>query len=544
MASTVDGLLVLGILAGGVLYWFGYRAYRLSDRLGRRSFIAFVCILGTGCVAAGIVGLAPWVFPRDTEEAVWSQLPFLCWLLATYPWFAFTVKYTGTRTQIRRRTFVALAVPYPIIVIELLLSIFGVGSWLQSNAVSSIVFIYIISLSIGGVYLLLQNTYSYEHTTLWQGVALTVVVVGSLMIWNLTGMQATDTAGEAGAYAAGAVVAAAGVGTAWHRYGLFESTPSIGTLGEQALTGETDDLMFVVDREGTLITVNETAIEVLPVARSDAHGSSIHELLGHDSERLRQAETVTVQTTEGTRQYDPQVSRVHDGHGNDIGATLSLRDITDRTLREQRLAVLNRVLRHNLRNEVDIVKSHAEKLSQSDAEVASILDAADRIASLGQRARRIDRYVAAAGDDATVELDAVVQTVLDTVEIDGVSVTVSVDDPAAATLTTNRQAVVGALESVLDNAVRYAESTVGVTIDSVSEGSVVVVTDDGPGIPDWELESLDAGTESPLQHSTGLGLWQLKWAVTAMNGEVSFDTTDGTTVEILVPDRGDEAEPR
>jgi sensor histidine kinase regulating citrate/malate metabolism len=78
---------------------------------------------------------------------------------------------------------------------------------------------------------------------------------------------------------------------------------------------------------------------------------------------------------------------------------------------------------------------------------------------------------------------------------------------------------------------------VTVTIDSRPDGYVVRVATDGPGIPDSELESLDAGTESPLQHSTGLGLWQLKWAVTTLNGELSFETTDGTTVEIVVPDR-------
>ena len=67
------------------------------------------------------------------------------------------------------------------------------------------------------------------------------------------------------------------------------------------------------------------------------------------------------------------------------------------------------------------------------------------------------------------------------------------------------------------------------------------MVDDGPGIPDWELESLDAGTESPLQHSTGLGLWQLSWAVTTLNGDVSFDTTDGTAVEMFIPDNGEQS---
>jgi signal transduction histidine kinase len=543
MVSTVDGLVVVGILAGAALCWFGYRAYRLSDRLGRRSFVAFTTILGTGCIVAGVGGLVPSLFPVDSVGSSWAQLPFLFWLLATFPWFVFAVQYTGTRTRISPRTLVLLALPYLAIVVDLLLSILDIGGLPLFNVLGSVVFIYIISLSIGGVYLLLQSTYSYGHIAVWQGVALAVVMVGSLMIWNLMGMQANDTIGQAGAYAAGTLVAAAGVGTAWQRYDLFESTPSIGTLGERALTGETDDLMFVVDSEDRLITINETAIETLSVTRSNTHGSPVRDVLGQDSEQLRRVETVTVQTTEGVRQYDPQVSRVGDGHDNDIGATLSLRDVTDRNLREQRLAVLNRVLRHNLRNEVDVVKSHAEQLGRDDEAVDPIIDAADRIASLGQQAHRIDRYVSETAEDVTVDLDALVRSALETVDADEADVTVSVETPTSATLTTNRRALVGALESVLDNAVRYADSVVTVTIESRPDGYVVRVADDGPGIPDGELEALDAGTESPLQHSTGLGLWQLKWAVTTLNGELSFDTTDGTTVEIVVPDRAEERAP-
>jgi len=64
----------------------------------------------------------------------------------------------------------------------------------------------------------------------------------------------------------------------------------------------------------------------------------------------------------------------------------------------------------------------------------------------------------------------------------------------------------------------------------------VVISDDGPGIPVAELNALDRGTEDPLKHTTGLGLWQLKWAVMTLNGDVSFETDNGTTVRIDIPD--------
>ena len=540
MVSTVDALLTLGMFAGGVLYWYGYRAYRLSDQLGRRSFVALTGLLGTGCVLAGAAGLTPWILPVGAEDSAWQEFILAFWLLTTFPWFVFGVKYTGTRARVSRRTLVVLCLPHVLVTVDLLLSTLDAEYRPVLDILGSVSFFYILFLTASGAYLLLQSTYAYGHTTVGQGAALAAAVLGSLVIWNLISLQINDTVGRVGTYAAGATVAAVSVGSAWHRYDLFESTPSIGTLGERALTGETDDMMFVVGGDDRLITINETAIETLSITRPNALGSPLRDVLGQPTEQLRKAETVTVQTATGTRQYDPQLSGIGDGHGNEIGVTVSLRDVTERELREQRLAVLNRVLRHNLRNEVDVVKSHAEALSKDDVEVAPVLDAADRIASLGQQARRIDRYVSETTTDGTVDLDDTVRSTLDTVETDAAAVTVSVETPSSATLTTNRQALVGALESALDNAISYAASTVTVAVERHPDGYVVRVTDDGPGIPDWELTSLDAETESQLQHSTGLGLWQLKWAVTALNGELSFDTTDGTTVEIVVPDRADE----
>jgi len=539
MVSAVDALLVLGIVAGVALVWVGYRVYRLSERLGRRSFVAFTAILGTGCVVAGVGGLVPSVLPLDTDGSTWTQLPLLFWLVSTFPWFVFAVQYTGTRTSIRPRTLALAALPYVVIVVDLGLSVLGAGRELL-NVAGTFVFLYVISLSVGGTYLLIQKGYSYDYIPTGQGISLGIVPVGTLAIWNLLGSQDTTTVGIAGAYAAGAVVAAVGVGVARVRYGLFDSTPSIGALGERALTRETDDLMFVVDDSDCVVSINETAVEMLSKTQGAVVGTPLNDWVDYDSEQLHASETVTVQTSEGARQYDPQVSPVTDHHDNEIGRTLSLRDITERNLREQRLAVLNRVLRHNLRNEVDVLKSHAEMLDEDDEEIAPILESADAIGALGQQARRIDQYISGSPDHTTVDLNETVQSVLDTVGADDTTVDISVDIPSTATLVTNRSAVIGAVESALDNAVRYADSTVSVTAESRPGGFCLRVTDDGPGIPDWELESLDAGTESPLQHTTGLGLWQLKWAVRALNGDLSFDTADGTTVEIFVPDRSSE----
>jgi PAS domain S-box-containing protein len=547
MGPSADALLLAGILAGAVVYWVGYRVSRLPAQPGRRSFIAFTAILGGGCLTTGLLAVAPSLLGQDPAQSPWTRwtdLPLLFWLLSTLPWFVFGIQYTGTRTGVRRQTVLFLGLPHVFLCLQLVLSeIYGfdAGSTLL-NTIGSAAFIYVTLLAAGGAYLLLQKSYSYGYLPLGQGVGLAVAMIGTLVVWNVIGMApdiATTT--KAAAYAGGSGVAALGLGAALLRYDLFEATPSIGTLGNRALTRETDDLMFVVDDEGRIVRINETAVATLDTARSDAIGRQLSEVLDHDRETLQRSETVAVQTTDGTRRYDPQVTTVRDHRDTRLGTMLSLRDVTDRELREQRLAVLNRVLRHNLRNETDILKSHAEALESTGGDhVDAIVDSADAIAALGERANRIDRYVSESPDDATVDLVALVDAALETVDVEDTTVSVSTDLPASATLVTNRLALMSALESTLDNAVAYADSTVEVAVEPRPGGYMVRVTDDGRGIPEWELDSLETGTESPLQHSTGLGLWQLKWAVMTLNGALSFDTGDGTTVEVVVPDRGDD----
>lgn len=55
---------------------------------------------------------------------------------------------------------------------------------------------------------------------------------------------------------------------------------------------------------------------------------------------------------------------------------------------------------------------------------------------------------------------------------------------------------------------------------------------------DPQVLTITHGTDTALQHGTGLGLWQLKWAVTTLGGDLEFDTTDGTTVTFAIPDQG------
>jgi len=224
-----------------------------------------------------------------------------------------------------------------------------------------------------------------------------------------------------------------------------------------------------------------------------------------------------------------------DQHGRELGCLLTLHDVTDRELRRQRLEVLNRVLRHNLRNSVDVIKSNAEVMAM-DAEnkyADRIIDSADGLAELGSKARSIDQLLGETVKNTEKDLSAVVSELAET----DTEVTVTADVPDSALLVTDWRVLQATIETALRNAIEHANEAVTLSVTETTDRYEIAIADNGSGIPESELASIDAGSETPLQHGTGLDLWHLKWGMTRLHGDLSFDTADGTTVRMTVPDR-------
>jgi two-component sensor histidine kinase len=535
VVALIYGFLIIGLFAGGWLCWFSYSVLRMDPQLGRLALATAVGILGVGSVLTAAVGIIPGLPSPEANNQVWWLLPLVTWNLMTAPWFVFTLQYTGTGPTISRRWIAALTVPVLLVPLR-------VG--LQASRVelppaitgftATVVFAYVLSLVASGCYLLFRQNKNDARFSLQQGLSLAAIPIGSFLLWNLSTLEITATAMVV-AFDTGTITVCAGLAAARYRYGLFNSIPAVGTLGEEALIEQTDDLMFVVDADEQVIQSNRVAVEKLNTTRNELLKSEIGDIVGHKIDQIAASETVTLETSAGVRQYDSQLSAVTDPHGNRLGSVLSFRDVSDREVRQQRLSVLNRVLRHNLRNQMDIVKSHAEALPDTvDEHRSSIIAAADDVAAYGRQAQQIDQFVSAQESSSQVDLTQVVEAVLD--RLSTTDVTVTTDMPETAMITTNRQAATSAIESPLENAVTYATSSAAVTITTTGEGYCVIISDDGPGIPVAELNALDRGTEDPLKHTTGLGLWQLKLAVMILNGDVSFEIDNGTTVRIDIPD--------
>jgi methyl-accepting chemotaxis protein len=292
-----------------------------------------------------------------------------------------------------------------------------------------------------------------------------------------------------------------------------------------------------LSRQADAIASGDLTVEI----ESDDRVDEVGQLQGSLLKTKSYVETITEQAEKIARRKFDDEALDEDIPGPVGEAMVEMSDdlerfITESKHREQRLEVFNRVLRHNLRNRLDVINSHTERLAeQTDGDHAeAVLAATDRLAAIGTRARDIDRLMSRDPEPATVDLTTVLHDLLAEVETDGI--TVETDVPPAATLRTDEETLRATLTSPLENAITYADSTVTISVEPTGSGYGVVIRDDGPGIPATELDSLASGTETDLRHSRGLGLWQLKWGVDALDGELSFESGEETTVRMRFPD--------
>lgn len=203
-------------------------------------------------------------------------------------------------------------------------------------------------------------------------------------------------------------------------------------------------------------------------------------------------------------------------------------------------AVLNRVLRHNLRNDITIIRGYTEHIANQLDDPSTIEPALrhiDDLVQLSQRARELQQIITVSADRRRTELGDFIENIADTIaqEFPEASLSVEYDSPIHTDVMSNFDR---AIEELIRNAVKYSgdSPTVTVAIETDPNAIEISISDDGPGLPEQEAKVLADGEETPLAHGTGLGLWLAHWIVTGHDGSIEPAVTeDGTTMTISLP---------
>ncbi|MFB6072831.1 MAG: ATP-binding protein [Halobacterium sp.] len=228
---------------------------------------------------------------------------------------------------------------------------------------------------------------------------------------------------------------------------------------------------------------------------------------------------------------------------NDMSATVE-RSVAESRERARHLRVLDRLLRHDLRNELNVVRGRAELLADGDGDAAEhaehIIERCDALLETAQKERKINAVLSPDATTDRVDVAAVAERAADAVRADYPDADVAVEADAAPVAAAVPQ-VEAAVRELVENAAAHAacdSPSVDVTVDRTDDHAIVAVADDGPGVPEMERRVLTGVDDiDALNHSQGLGLWLVHWVVERSDGSLDFLDNDGggTTVTVDLP---------
>ncbi|WP_181686052.1 PAS domain S-box protein [Halorhabdus salina] len=232
-----------------------------------------------------------------------------------------------------------------------------------------------------------------------------------------------------------------------------------------------------------------------------------------------------------------------------------VRDITERKEYEQRLEtqrdnldVLNRVLRHDIRNDLQLVTAYAELIAEeSDDETArdyieTVLEGAEHAVELTRTAREMaDVMLSAADEIEEIALRSVLESELEEVRSAYPDAVFTVDSDVPAETVQAGSMLASVFRNLLKNAVQHNDkSTPAVTVSATTRAETVVVriADNGPGVPPEQQDTIFGKGETGLESSgTGIGLYLVKTLVENYGGSVHVEDNEpeGAVFVVALP---------
>jgi len=324
---------------------------------------------------------------------------------------------------------------------------------------------------------------------------------------------------------------------------LLSLTPATSYVGTREAVEDLDAGLVMISGGGKVLKTNDTALEFL----------DIEEATGKPAEEVFAPFDVDLEDLPADISYRGQflalsASKITDESGRPIGRTITIRDVTERRTRKQRLQVLNRIMRHNLRNDIGVVKGYAETMTQNNSSAGDVsLDSmaerierkAEDLVSLSEKARITEQLFANPQRRERVSIPDRIDALVSRLNGEFPSIPIETDVPDECSIVTELMALDEVLYAIAENAAEYADTEspeVRIEARETDEGAEIVVEDNGPGVPQPEIDILEAGNETALEHGSGLGLWLANWGTKQLEGDLSFDADEtGTTVTLSVP---------
>ena len=501
--------------------------------------------------------------PTLAAKSLWYDVQWIGVVIIPVGWLLFALEYTGRERYVTPRVVAMLLVvpavtigvvatgdPWGLVVADREVAATAVGSFLRVDPGTWYYVIagYTYLLGLFGSIPILQLVSDDARPFRGQSAAL---IVGTAAPWASSVFHLTGTFPIPGLDPTPLAFAVSGVAylLALSRFRLLTLAPAPRRRARQLVFEHLHDPAFVVGTEGYVIDLNQSAADTFGIDRRSAVGEPAGAIVPrYDDISVEGSDRspVSIAGPNGRRPYEVTVRCIADGHDRPTGEVVVFHDIGEYLGQQQRLDVLNRVFRHDVRTETNLIYGYADQLRDDPTDEHAldvVKKSASRILDLSERTRTASElFDPMAKSPPPVALDALVEEVTAALRTEFPEANVSVEgDVPAVRVPAVLRAVA---ESLCSNAVRHNDGeSPSVWLGAAADGGWVElsVADDGPGIEEAEREVLKRGTETPLEHGSGLGLWIVKWGVDQVGGSVEFKDREprGTVVTVSVPVRGD-----
>ena len=300
--------------------------------------------------------------------------------------------------------------------------------------------------------------------------------------------------------------------------------------------------VVVLDDKNRFVLVNGAAAELFHLPEAFAVGQPVAGRLGHEGlealvEEEGEGQMEVLLGTPPDRLYTAMTRRMRAPGGRDLGRILVLEDVTKERETDKIKNDFVSVIGHELRTPLTVVKGYVKMLAMKGSSIdEASLDTC--VQALGNNTGRLERLIedllfvsSIESRRPTLDLQPVdVGSVLD--EFAGGRV--KVERPRKQIpVQLDRAKFDQILNHLIDNALKYTESEVTISVVDQGEAVEVRVDDSGPGIYSGDVPQLFErfrqldGSSTRSHGGTGLGLYICRRLVELQGGKIWCDSRLG-----------------
>lgn len=210
-----------------------------------------------------------------------------------------------------------------------------------------------------------------------------------------------------------------------------------------------------------------------------------------------------------------------------------------KTLERQRddLEVLNQVVRHDIRNHLQLVTAFTDTLEEhideeGESHREQIRESAENAIELTGTARDLAEVMlqSTTEETASVSLDSILYEQIKAVQSGYSDATIRIDGSIPSLTVVGDEQLGSVFRNLITNAFQHnrsPEPKVTVVVEQKNDGVTVKIADNGPGVPDAQKEDIfGRGKKGLDSDGTGVGLYLVRSLVDRYGGNVWVEDND------------------